>query len=119
MGEKNEKKITNRKRGKYQMFFNVAFSIICLTVIIIASLSLLKTLAHRENILNQLTQVQANHNQIVEKNRQAQQEFNLVQDEEYLEDVARRDYYYSKEGEIIFDLGEVETTIEESSKEIQ
>ena len=34
------------------------------------------------------------------------QEYLKLQDPEYLAEIARRDYYYAKPGEIIFDLGE-------------
>lgn len=40
----------------------------------------------------------------MQENIQAQEEYKQMQDPDYLADVARRDYYYSKPGEIIFEL---------------
>lgn len=40
--------------------------------------------------------------QAIEENRQAQLAYQLIQTDDYLAQVARRDYYYSKPGEIIF-----------------
>lgn len=102
-------------KGKYQKQFNIVFTVVCLLLIGAACLSLMKNIGKKQATLEQLTQVQAKHNQAVEKNRQAQQEYKQVQDSEYLEQVARRDYYYSKEGEIIFDLGETESVSEETT----
>lgn len=38
------------------------------------------------------------------ENIRLQQEYQLMQDPDYLAEVARRDYLYSKPGEIVFDL---------------
>lgn len=103
-------------KGKYQKPINILLGVVCLTLVLLASWSLMKNVVRRQATLEQLTHVQAQHDQAVEKNRQAQQEFNQVQDEEYLEQVARRDYYYSKDGEIIFDLGETESVVEDTTE---
>ena len=43
-------------------------------------------------------------NKVQEKNAIIKDEYALSQDEEYVAKVARRDYYYSKPDEIIFDI---------------
>lgn len=115
MAQYNRNKSKKTIKGKYQKQFNFFFTVVCLLLTGAACLSLMNNIGKKQATLEQLTQVQAKHNQAVEKNRQAQQEYNQVQDSEYLEQVARRDYYYSKEGEIIFDLGETETVSEETT----
>ena len=115
MAQYNRNKSKKTIKGKYQKQFNFFFTVVCLLLIGVACFSLINNIGKKQATLEQLTQVQAKHNQAVEKNRQAQQEYNQVQDSEYLEQVARRDYYYSKEGEIIFDLGETETVSEETT----
>lgn len=115
MAQYNRNKTKQTAKGKYQKQFNILFGVICVVFVVLASASLMKNVVKRQATLEQLTQVQAKHDQAVEKNRQAQQEYNQVQDDEYLEQVARRDYYYSKDGEIIFDLGETESVSEETT----
>nr|WP_276931758.1 septum formation initiator family protein [Globicatella sulfidifaciens] len=115
MAQYNRNKSKKTIKGKYQKQFNFFFTVVCLLLIGVACFSLMNNIGKKQATLEQLTQVQAKHNQAVEKNRQAQQEYHQVQDSEYLEQVARRDYYYSKEGEIIFDLGETETVSEETT----
>ncbi|MBD3948640.1 septum formation initiator family protein [Tuanshanicoccus lijuaniae] len=86
----------------------------CLSIIGVSSWSLWQVIEKKEEMMMQLTQAQTANKKAVEKNRQAQQEYQQAQDEDYLAQVARRDYYYSKPGEIIFDLKkEVETTSNE------
>ncbi|AXY26540.1 hypothetical protein CL176_11335 [Suicoccus acidiformans] len=48
----------------------------------------------------------ASHQVAVEKNRKTQEEYQRVQSPDYLAEIARRDYYYSKPNEIIFEIGE-------------
>lgn len=42
----------------------------------------------------------------MQENLKSQEEFQHMQDPDYLADVARRDYLYSKPGEIVFDIKE-------------
>lgn len=95
-----------QQRGKYQTAFNVTLGVVGLLVIVLTIISLGQTLIEHQAVSAQLASSQATYNQLVETNRQAQQEYNQVLDEAYLAEVARKDYYYSKPGEIIFDLGE-------------
>ena len=50
-------------------------------------------------------EVKAGQEQAVEENREVFQATQQMKEPAYLEDVARRDYYYTKPGEIIFELG--------------
>ena len=50
-------------------------------------------------------EVKADQEQAVKENREVFQATQQMKDPAYLEDVARRDYYYTKPGEIIFELG--------------
>lgn len=113
MGERLMVKMTNQSKklsnqnGKKQMStYSIVISVMSAVVVLGASWSLFQTLGKQQATMEHLNQAQAVNRQAVENNRQAQQEFQRVQDSEYLAQIARRDYYYSKEGEIIFDLKE-------------
>lgn len=113
MGERLMVKMTNQSKklsnqnGKKQMStYSIVISVMSAVVVLGASWSLFQTLGKQQAAMERLDQAQAVNRQAVENNRQAQQEFQRVQDSEYLAQIARRDYYYSKEGEIIFDLKE-------------
>ncbi|MGX7092073.1 FtsB family cell division protein [Hutsoniella sourekii] len=51
------------------------------------------------------------YQEALDQNRQVQAEYQHLHDSDYLANVARRDYYYSKPGEIIFELGEEESPV--------
>lgn len=50
-------------------------------------------------------QAKADQEQAIQQNREVFQGTQQMKDATYLEDVARRDYYYTKPGEVIFELG--------------
>lgn len=100
------KKLSNQNGKKQMSTYSIVISVMSAVVVLGASWSLFQTLGKQQATMERLDQAQAVNRQAVENNRQAQQEFQRVQDSEYLAQIARRDYYYSKEGEIIFDLKE-------------
>lgn len=71
----------------------------------IAGFPMIQTLTHSKEIAENYATTQAMHEQAIQQNRAVQQEYQKMQDPEYLAEIARRDYFYSKPGEIIFDLG--------------
>lgn len=96
----------SKKGRKYALAFVGA------AALALAGIPLLSTLSHSTEVAYTFQQTQQAHNQAVQQNRAVQQEYLKLQDPEYLADIARRDYYYAKPGEIIFDLGEVDSQAE-------
>lgn len=94
------------KRNK-RLVPDVFVLFVCLAVILTFSLAIKSALDTKALALSKMVQTQKVYQQAVENNRIAQQERNLVQDEEYMGQIARRDYFYSKPGEIIFNFEEV------------
>lgn len=103
-----------RQRHNLRKVITFLIGIGCMALLAFNSYSLVQTIQKRSIMLEQLAQVQVAHKQAVNTNREAQQEYQLVKDSEYLAQIARRDYYYSKKGEIIFDLEERETSQSET-----
>lgn len=98
--ETNMVAISNKPKAKAPFSF-VVF-LICLVFIILAAWAYKDALDKSILAQEQLGNAQAQHAEVVEENKLAQQENNRRQSEDYLGQIARRDYYYSKEGEIIF-----------------
>lgn len=48
--------------------------------------------------------VEVEHKKVCEENKKIKDEYQQTQEPDYLEEVARRDYFYSKPGEIVFDI---------------
>ena len=84
----------------------------CLFVIGMLAIPLFKAYQTGQVALKDYKEAQANNIQAVENNRIIQAEYQRSNDPSYLEDIARRDYYYSKQGEIIFILPESQDGIE-------
>lgn len=86
-----------------------ALAFIGAAALALAGIPLLSTMSHSAEVTRHFDQTQQAHNQAVQQNRAVQQEYLRLQDPEYLAEIARRDYYYAKPGEIIFDLGEADS----------
>ena len=67
----------------------------------------------------QLDRAKAENKQAVVKQREVVQDYQRVQDPDYLAGVARRDYYYSKPGEIVFILKDEPKEHQQSGSEEQ
>lgn len=78
----------------------------CVLVMCIAAIPLIKTWIQTQDYKAKFEEAKQHNQQAVEANRQVQAQYQQVNDPKYLEEVARRDYYYSKDGEIIFVLPE-------------
>lgn len=104
MAEHIESKPSPPKKGR-----KVALAFIGAAAIAFAGIPLLSTMSHSTEVAQNFKQTQQAHNQAVQQNRAVQQEYLRLQDPEYLTEIARRDYYYAKPGEIIFDLGEADS----------
>lgn len=72
----------------------------------LATVPLVQALKESQMVTQELKAVKQEEKEAMQENIQAQEEYKHMQDPDYLADVARRDYYYSKPGEIIFDLEE-------------
>lgn len=101
MAEFVEIKPSPPKKGR-----KLVLAFVGVTALAFAGIPLLQTLSHSTEVAQTFEQTQQAHNQAVQQNRVVQQEYLKLQDPEYLAEIARRDYYYAKPGEIIFDLGE-------------
>ena len=66
----------------------------------------------QRQVQDQLVQAKAEQELAIKQNRELFQATQQLKDPQYLEDVARRDYYYTKPGEIIFELGSDAKTAE-------
>lgn len=78
----------------------------CILVMCVAAIPLIKTWIQTHEYKAKFEEAKHQNQQAVEANRQIQAQYQQVNNPEYLEEVARRDYYYSKDGEIIFILPE-------------
>jgi len=104
MAERIEVKPSTNSKGRKLVLVMVG-----LIAIALAGIPLLRTMSRSAEVAENFEQTQQAHNQAVQQNRVVQQEYLRLQDPEYLAEIARRDYYYAKPGEIIFDLGDAET----------
>ncbi|MGO4929489.1 FtsB family cell division protein [Fundicoccus sp. Sow4_F4] len=104
MAEPIESKPSPPKKGR-----KIALAFIGAAALALAGIPLLRTMSHSTEVARNFEQTQQAHNQTVQQNRAVQQEYLRLQDPEYLAEIARRDYYYAKPGEIIFDLGDADS----------
>ena len=74
--------------------------------VVLTGLPLWQTYQQQTTYEKQLEQAKVEKEQAVQQNRDVFQVTQQLKDPNYLEDVARRDYYYTKPGEIIFELGQ-------------
>lgn len=77
-----------------------------IVAVILASVPLVQAYKEAGMVTQELQTVREQEKEAMQENIQAQEQYKHMQDPEYLADVARRDYYYSKPGEIIFDLSD-------------
>lgn len=96
----------SQKQAAWPKVRSIAIGIACVGLIAISCHSSLEAIKNKTHTLEQLAQVQTAHKQAVNTNREAQQAYQMVKDPDYLAQIARKDYFYSKEGEIIFDFVE-------------
>lgn len=89
-----------------QGFKTLMIAFICFAVLIVFAIPLIKAYLDSKEYQAAYEAEQAANKQAVEQNRLIQADYQRVKDPEYIEDIARRDYYYSKEGELIFILPE-------------
>lgn len=90
-----------KAKRSYMSFFVHFAAIICLAFALISCVRAHKALSQSQA---QLTEAQTAFKQTQNKYQAVQLEYQRSQDPEYLAKLARRDYFYSKEGEIIFDI---------------
>lgn len=107
MAEHVESKPSPTNKGR-----QIALASIGAAAIALAGLPLLNTMSRSTEVAQNFEQTQQAHNQAVQQNRAVQQEYLRLQDPDYLAEIARRDYYYAKPGEIIFDLGDADSQAE-------
>lgn len=100
---KHSKRTYESTESSIQTKFIVAA---CVCAIGLCAVPLYKTISNAESYKQEFEKAKATNQQAVENNRLIQEEYQRVNDPDYLADVARRDYYYTKSGEIIFVLPE-------------
>lgn len=100
---KHSKRTYETTESSFQTKFIVAA---CICAIGLCAVPLFNTVNKTESYKQEFEKAKATNQQAVENNRLIQEEYQRVNDPEYLADVARRDYYYTKSGEIIFVLPE-------------
>lgn len=77
-----------------------------LLTIALACLPLIQTVGESKAVHQQYTATQELEEEAKVENLMSQEEYQHMQDPDYLAEVARRDYLYSKPGEIVFDIKE-------------
>lgn len=60
--------------------------------------------ALKKEKVGELIELQNEKDQLVDKQKELREEIKLLQDEDYVLQIARRDYFFSNEGEVIFKL---------------
>lgn len=84
----------------------IVFALVGIVAILMTGYPMIQTLTHSKEVAHDYAVSQEAHEQAIQQNRSVQQEYQKVQNPDYLAEIARRDYFYSKPGEIIFDLGD-------------
>lgn len=99
--------IPNKPASK-QSFGIRTMGIIILGIVVVglSTFPLLQALSDSQETTQTLKDTKQAEKEAMQENIQAQEEYKHMQDPDYLSDVARRDYYYSKPGEIIFELND-------------
>lgn len=103
MAQRQESTQTSTRDFKHSR--HIIIGLVGVIAVAIAGFPMIQTLTHSQEIAENYATTQAMHEQAIQQNRVVQQEYQKMQDPEYLAEIARRDYFYSKPGEIIFDLG--------------
>lgn len=114
MNQKKFPEQTIEKKSKKKSVMGIILSLCCICLIVITCASLKKIADQKDAALERLAQAQEQYDQAVMQNRTAQRTQQEMLNSDYLSQIARRDYYYSKEGEIIFDI---EDTTQDSTTE--
>lgn len=87
-------------------FRHFVFTLLALTVIVMAIIPLYHTQLEAKKIALEYREAQTENERAISEQRQAFQMAKQLENPTFLADVARRDYYYSLPGEIIFELGD-------------
>lgn len=114
MNQKNFSTQIVEKKKQKKSVMGIILSLCCICLIVITCMSLKKIVDQKDAALERLAQAQEQYDQAVMQNRTAQRTQQEMLNSDYLSQIARRDYYYSKEGEIIFDI---EETLQDSTTE--
>lgn len=85
---------------------SIFFSLVCMTLIALATLPLKQSVESMEKAKAELMATEARFQNIKERAQLVQSEYQKSKDPEYMAKIARRDYYYSEDGEVIFDVGD-------------
>lgn len=103
MATKSSRVPTRHSAGNFKTWAAIGMSCILILFFSIQYYQIRQQHAQTMDRLNEVKQIET---QLVKENAEIQREYQLIQDPEYLAQVARRDYYYSKPGEIIFKIDE-------------
>lgn len=85
---------------------SLIFTLLAFAVIVMAIIPLHRTQLEAEELAVKYRKIQEENEDAIAEHRQAFQMAKQLEDPAFLADVARRDYYYSLPGEIIFELGD-------------
>ncbi|XJS10308.1 septum formation initiator family protein [Aerococcaceae bacterium WGS1372] len=107
-GKKNRKMaetISNQQK-QAEKFSKRTLGIIVIGIVgvSLSIVPLIQAMNESQTIMHTLEETKKAEKEAMQENIQVQDEYKHMQDPDYLADVARRDYYYSKPGEIIFEL---------------
>ena len=87
-------------------FVNLIVFLAGLSLLIVGGTQYIYARNQEQLALEQLEQAKQQEQQAIAELVATKEEYLLMQDPEYLQEVARRDYYYSNPGEIIFEIEE-------------
>ncbi|MBG9980674.1 septum formation initiator family protein [Facklamia sp. DSM 111018] len=86
--------------------FRLVLTVLGLLIMGLVAYPLFKTIDSTQSVKSQLVEAEKNYQLAQEYYETVKDEHERSQDPEYLAKIARRDYYYTDDGEIVFDIGE-------------
>ena len=104
--------LASQKTASFHWMRGIIFFVGIFLVLGFATVSVFKAQQQHKQYQTQLEQAKAAQEIAVKQNRELFQATQQMKDPHYLEEVARRDYYYTKPGEVIFELGSDAKTVE-------
>lgn len=119
LGKTMAEPVQSIKKTKGSFFRRLVMGGVGIIIILISAMPLKQTVQQAKNNKKMLSEIQIVNQKAVDENLATQQELHQSQGDDYLTEVARRDYFYSKPGEIIFDINSSNDNEEKNGHEIR
>lgn len=105
-GNSNHLSSDYQQKATHHGAFRLVLSGLGILIIGLVGYPLFKTIDSTQSVKSQLVEAEKNYQLAQEYYETVKDEHERSQDPEYLAKIARRDYYYTDDGEIVFDIGE-------------